>query len=101
MEIPVTNQADQHRNLTNQFIELANKIRNEQNIDPALVSGSLMTASSIYATFVAAGNTGVLEPSGVEKVVKVYRRTLEHHQAIKKNQLKEQKKQSDAGNDAE
>lgn len=97
----MTNQADQHKNLTNQFIELANRMRNEQNIDPALVSGSLMTASSIYATFVAAGNAGILEPSGVEKVVKVYRRTLEHHQAVKKSQLLKQQKQSDPAEDAE
>jgi hypothetical protein len=90
----VTNQVEQHQDLTNQFIELANKMRNEKNIDPALVSGALMTASGIYATYVAAGNAGVLESSGVEKVLKVYRRTLEHHQAMKKNQLLERQKQS-------
>jgi hypothetical protein len=36
---------------------------------------------------VAAGNKGALEPSGVDKVVAVYRRTLEHHQKVKKAQL--------------
>ena len=77
---------DKHRYCTNKFIELANQLKDEQ-IDPALVSGALMTASCVYATFVAAGNKGALEPSGVDKVVAVYRRTLEHHQKVKKTQL--------------
>jgi len=50
-----------------------------------------MTASGIYATFVAAGNEGALEPSGVDKVVALYRRTLEHHQEVKKGQLEQVK----------
>jgi hypothetical protein len=79
---------DKHRYCTNKFIELANQLKDEQ-IDPALVSGALMTASCVYATFVAAGNKGALEPSGVDKVVAVYRRTLEHHQKVKKAQLQE------------
>lgn len=81
---------DKHRHCTNKFIELANQLKDEQ-IDPKLVSGALMTASGIYATFVAAGNQGALEPSGVDKVVALYRRTLEHHQDVKKNQLKQAK----------
>lgn len=79
---------EQHRYCTNKFIELANQLKDEK-IDPALVSGALMTASGIYATFVAAGNQGALEPSGVDKVVAVYRRTLEHHQVVKKAQLQQ------------
>jgi len=51
----------------------------------------LMTASGVYATFVAAGNKGALEPGGVDKVVAVYRRTLEHHQKVKKAQLQQPK----------
>ena len=81
---------DKHRHCTNKFIELANQLKDEQ-IDPKLVSGALMTASGIYATFVAAGNQGALEPSGVDKVVALYRRTLEHHQEVKKNQLQQAK----------
>lgn len=79
---------EKHRHCTNKFIELANQLKDEQ-IDPKLVSGALMTASGIYATFVAAGNQGALEPSGVDKVVALYRRTLEHHQEVKKDQLKQ------------
>jgi hypothetical protein len=56
-------------------------------MDPALISGSLMTASSIYATYVAAGNDGALESTGVDKVVDLYRRTLVHFQTVKRRGL--------------
>ena len=72
---------EQHRYCTNKFIELANELKGEK-IDTALISGALMTASSIYATYVAAGNDGALQASGVDKVVEMYRRTLEHHQDL-------------------
>lgn len=84
------NEQEKHRYCTNKFIELANQLKDEK-IDPTLVSGALMTASGIYATFVAAGNQGALEPSGVDKVVALYRRTLEHHQEVKKGQLEQTK----------
>ncbi len=79
-------EGDQHKYCTNKFIELANQLRHEE-IDSTLVSGALMTASAIYATFVAAGNEGALEPSGVDKVVEIYKRTLEHHQDLKRAQI--------------
>ena len=84
------NDQEQHNYCTNKFIELANELKKEK-IDPTLVSGALMTASGIYATYVAAGNDGALEAGGVDKVVAVYRRTLEHHQLTKKNQLMKEK----------
>ncbi len=84
------NDQEQHQYCTNKFIELANQLKKEK-IDPALVSGSLMTASGVYATYVAAGNDGALESGGVDKVVAVYRRTLEHHQVTKKDQLMKDK----------
>lgn len=74
---------------TNKFIELANQLK-EEEIDTNLVNGALMTASGVYATYVAAGNEGALEPSGVKKVVDIYKRTLEHHQKIKKGQVEQQ-----------
>jgi hypothetical protein len=80
----------QHQYCTNKFIELANQLKKEK-IDPPLVSGALMTASAVYATYVAAGNDGALEAGGVDKVVAVYRRTLEHHQVTKKDQLMKDK----------
>ena len=84
------NDQEQHQYCTNKFIELANQLKKEK-IDPALVSGSLMTASGVYATYVAAGNDGALEPGGIDKVVAVYRRTLEHHQVTKKDQMMKDK----------
>ena len=86
----MSEQEQQHKHCTNKFIELANQLK-DKNIDPSLVSGALMTASGIYATFIAAGNDGALEASGVDKVVAVYRRTLEHHQEVKKEHLMEKK----------
>lgn len=82
---------DSHMYCTNKFIALANELRGKE-IDINLVNGALMTASGIYATYVAAGNNGVLEASGVKKVADLYLRTLEHHQKVKKAQLKEQEK---------
>lgn len=87
------NEQEKHQYCTNKFIELANELRKE-DIDPPMVSGALMTASGVYATYVAAGNDGALEPSGVDKVIEVYRRTLEHHQEAKKSQLQQKKAQS-------
>jgi hypothetical protein len=82
---------EKHRYCTNKFIELANELKKE-NIDVAIVSGSLMTASCIYATYVAAGNDGALDSPGVDQVVQIYRRTLEHHQRVRKAQVREQAK---------
>jgi hypothetical protein len=78
--------ADKHQYCTNKFIELANQLKNE-DIDTTMVSGALMTASGTYATFVAAGNDGALEPTGVDKVIALYRKTLEHHQVVKRSHL--------------
>ena len=86
----LVNDQEKHQYCTNKFIELANQLKKEE-IDPDLVSGALMTASGIFATYVATGNNGALEPGGVDKVVTVYRRTLEHYQQIKKNKLMNEK----------
>ncbi len=78
--------AEQHHYCTNKFIELANEFKTEK-IDIRVISGALMTASAVYATYVASGNNGTLEPSGVDKVMAIYRRTLEHHQDTKRKKL--------------
>ena len=80
------NDAEQHRYCTNKFIELANEFKTEK-MDISVISGALMTASAVYATYVASGNNGTLEPSGVDKVMAIYRRTLEHHQDNKRKKL--------------
>ena len=79
-----------HDHCTRKFISLANELKGE-GYDPQLVSAALMAASGIYATYITAGNAGGLTPSGVDKVVMMYRRNLEHIQERKKaeNEVKE------------
>lgn len=81
---------DSHNHCTNKFIELANTLKDE-GYEPQLVSAALMAASGVYATYTTAGNKGGLQPSGVDKVVMMYRRNLEFIQESKKaaNEAKE------------
>ncbi len=77
------NDAEKHWHCTNKFVDLANELQKEDFTEP-LISAAMMAASGIYATYIAAGNTGGLEPTGVNKVVAAYRNTLEQVQASKK-----------------
>ena len=77
------NDRESHDHCTHKFIELANELK-DQGYDIQMVSAALMAASGIYATYITAGNTGGLQPSGVDKVVMMYRRNLEHIQERKK-----------------
>ena len=72
-----------HDHCTSKFIALANELK-EDGYDPQMVSAALMAASGIYVTYITAGNAGGLAPSGVDKVVMMYRRNLEHIQERKK-----------------
>ncbi|MDX2418635.1 MAG: DUF3144 domain-containing protein [Xanthomonadales bacterium] len=74
---------ESHNECTGRFVDLANELKN-QGHDQQMISAALMAASGIYATFISAGNTGGLQPSGVDKVVMMYRRNLEHIQERKK-----------------
>jgi len=74
---------ENHDHCTKKFIALANELK-DQGQNPQLISAALMAASGIYATFVTAGNTGGLQPTGVDKIVMMYRRNLEHIQERKK-----------------
>jgi len=76
-------QRESHNECTNKFIDLANELK-DQGHNPQVISAALMAASGIYATFITAGNTGGLQPSGVDKVVMMYRRNLEYIQERKK-----------------
>jgi hypothetical protein len=75
--------AEVHLESVNRFIEMANAMKDE-GVNINVVSGALMTASGLYASYVAGGNEGGLTESGVEKVSEVYRRELERIQKIKK-----------------
>ncbi len=72
-----------HNECTAKFIDLANQLKKEGHTQQ-LVSAALMAASGIYVTYTSAGNDGGLQPSGVDKVVMMYRRNLEHIQERKK-----------------
>ena len=76
---------ESHNECTTRLIDLANQLKNEGH-STQLVSAALMAASGIYATYISAGNDGGLQPSGVDKVVMMYRRNLEHIQERKKAQ---------------
>ena len=86
--------AQKHQHCTEQFIELANKLK-EEGHDVKLVSAALMSASGIYATYSVAGNEGGLNPSGVDKVVDFYRKNLENIQAVKRAKAKQAAKTND------
>ncbi len=77
---------DLHNDCTRRFIDLANAMKDEE-VDMRIISAALMSASGIYATYMVAGNAGALEPTGVDKVVTVYRQTLEHIQSRKKEEI--------------
>jgi len=58
-----------------QFIELANKLKNE-GMPVKVVSWGLMNASATYATYSVVGNEGGLAESGIDKVAEVYKASL-------------------------
>ena len=81
---------ENHNYCTQKLIGVANELK-EEGQDIRLISAALMSASGIYATFVMAGNEGGLQPSGVDKVVMMYRRNLEHIQERKKQETEAKK----------
>jgi len=84
---------ERHQHCVGRFIDLANELK-DQGYDIALVSAAMMTASGVYATYSVVGNEGGLNPSGIDKVVAVYRRNLEHIQELKKAELERSKAES-------
>ncbi len=72
----------EYNDIATRFIKLANEIAAEGKTEQ-MVNAALMSASCIYATYVAAGNEGGLNQSGVEKVTEIYRQNLENVQKIK------------------
>lgn len=76
-------QTRQHDDCMQRFIDLANTMKDE-GVPVNVVSWSLMTASAIYATYSVTGNSGGLNPSGIDKVVDAYKQNLTNIQALKK-----------------
>ncbi len=73
----------EYNELATRFIALANEMKDEGKTTQ-MVNAALMSASGIYATYTAAGNEGGLTPTGVDKVVAVYKLNLENVQKLKK-----------------
>ncbi len=80
-------QIQDHNQAVSAFIDLANRLHHEEGFEINLVSAALMAASGAYATFMAAGNTGFLAEGGVDKVVDLYRKNLEHIQELKRQEF--------------
>ena len=78
-------QSRQHEQCMQRFIDLANEMNSEE-VPINIVSWALMSASGIYATYSIAGNSGGLNPSGVDKVAEAYRKNLNNIQELKKAQ---------------
>ncbi len=83
-------QIEAHNKATDEFLQLANRMANEQGLDIKMISAAMMAASGIYATFMAAGNQGFLAPGGVDRVAEVYKRNLAYIQERKKEELEAQ-----------
>lgn len=77
--------AEKHQEMMNEFITLANKFKDE-GAELQVVSAALMSASSVYTTYVYAGNDGFLQDSGITKVVNAYEKDLRRVQAFKSAQ---------------
>lgn len=68
------------------FIDVANQLQQEGQ-PPELINVALMLASGTWATYLAAGNHGYLEESGVLKVSSAFQHNLKRLQEIKKSQF--------------
>ncbi|MEJ2609697.1 MAG: DUF3144 domain-containing protein [Candidatus Thiodiazotropha sp.] len=74
--------------LVERFVKLANEIK-EEGKPINMISMALMSASATYGTYVAAGNEGYLKPSGVDKLVELYRAEMTGIQEIKQQLAKD------------
>ena len=72
--------------LSERFIALANEMTTEGKESQA-VNAALMSASGVYATYIAAGNNGGLTSAGVKKVTSVYKANLQNIQKLKQKSL--------------
>ena len=80
---------DQHLKAMNRFIALANELK-DADIPTHVVSWAMMTASAVYATYSVAGNSGGLNPSGIDKLTETYRGCIVQVQDARKEELRSQ-----------
>ena len=79
---------EQQMAATNRFITLANELKDD-GTPVHVVSWSMLTAAAVYATYSVAGNTGGLNPSGVDKVVDSFRDCMNQVQDARKRELQD------------
>jgi hypothetical protein len=68
--------------MVKRFIDLANQMKDEGQAPPS-VNAALMLASGLYATYLAVGNEGRLDPKAIDQVAGVYRKNLSAVQQLK------------------
>ena len=78
---------DRHLESMNRFIALANEMKGD-GVPTHVVSWAMMTASAVYATYSVAGNTGGLNPSGIDKLADSYKQCLMQVQDARKDELR-------------
>ena len=79
---------DQQMEATNRFITLANELK-DNGVPIHVISWSMLTAGAVYSTFSVAGNTGGLNPSGVDKVGYSFRDCMNQVQGARQAELSE------------
>lgn len=79
------NNMQQHQAMLNNFVELANQLKDSGN-QPQLISAAMMSAAAVYTTYVHAGNEGYLQDSGITKVVNAFEKHIRQVQAYKQAQ---------------
>jgi len=89
-------ESEQLADISKKFIDLANSMK-EEELPTKLISAGLMTASTVYVTYVLAGNEGVLNQKGIDEVVYTYRQQLMRFQDSKREQLQQAAKQEANG----
>ena len=86
-------ESEQLAQASSRFIDLANSLKDE-GLPTKVVFAGLMTASTVYVTYVLAGNEGVLNQKGMDEVVKTYRQQLSRFQDSKREQLEKTAEES-------
>jgi len=81
-------ESEQLAEISKRFIDLANSMKDEGR-STKVISAGLMSASTVYVTYVLAGNEGVLNQKGMDEVVNTYRQQLARFQGSKREQLEQ------------
>ena len=89
-------ESEQIADVNKKFIDLANSMK-EEGLPTKVISAGLMTASTVYVTYVLAGNEGVFNQKGIDEAVYTYRQQLTRFQDSKLEQLENSSTQESNG----